>query len=62
MDNNFKTVDKIWGENGYLKLPNFQRSHLSILDFLPFLSSEKEHKISESEHPKCAGCCVAMGL
>lgn len=62
MDNDFKTVDKIWGENGYLKLPNFQRSHLSILDFLSFLSSEKECRISESERPKYGGCCVVMGL
>lgn len=62
MDNDFKTVDKIWGENGYLKLPNFQRSHLSILDFLSFLSSEKEHRISESECSKCGGCYMAMGL
>lgn len=49
MGNNFQFEDKILGENGQLKLPNFQRSYLSILDFLSLVSLEKDHIIFNSE-------------
>ena len=50
MGSNFHPEGNIWGENGQLKLPNFQRSYLSILDFLSFVSSEKDHMIIDSEY------------
>lgn len=48
--NNFYPEGNIWGENGQLKLPKFQRSYLSILDFLSLVSSEKDHMITDSEY------------
>lgn len=51
MGNNFQIEDKIFGENGQLKLPDFQRICLSVLNFLSSVNSEKDHIIINSEHP-----------
>lgn len=49
MGNNFQIKGNILSENGQLKLPNFQRSSLSVSDFLPSVSSEKDDTIIDSE-------------
>lgn len=55
MGSNSHIEYKILGENGQLKHPNFQRSYVSILDFLSMVNLEKDHIIMDSEHLYCAG-------
>lgn len=50
MGSNSHIEYKILGENGQLKHPNFQRSYVSILDFLSMVNLEKDHIIMDSEH------------
>lgn len=50
MSNNFHIEGNVLGENGQLKLPSFQRSYLSILEFLSSVSSEKDYMSIDSEY------------
>lgn len=60
MGNNFQIEDKILGENGQLKLSDFQGSYLSILDFYFLVNLEKDHIIIDSELLQCARYCAGQ--